>query len=121
MFVRTCIALVWVVNGLYCKVLGQVPRHREIVARILGDEHAGVLTSTIGVLEVLMAIWIISRIWPKVCTVTQIAIIATMNTIEFTLAPDLLLFGRINAVVAGCFIVVIAVNEYFTPRAAKKQ
>jgi hypothetical protein len=29
------IAAVWLVNGLFCKVLGLVPRHQEIVATIL--------------------------------------------------------------------------------------
>ena len=52
------VASVWVVNGLLCKVLGFVPRHQEIVARILGDSHAEFLTLAIGVAEVLMAIWI---------------------------------------------------------------
>ena len=34
------IAGVWLVFGLYCKVLNQVPRHEEIVAQILGTEQA---------------------------------------------------------------------------------
>ncbi len=39
------IAGVWVVNGLFCKVLNLTPRHESIVARILGDAHAHVLIS----------------------------------------------------------------------------
>jgi hypothetical protein len=42
------IALVWLVNGLLCKVLGLVPRHAAIVARILGPSHADLLTLLIG-------------------------------------------------------------------------
>ena len=30
------IAAVWLANGLFCKVLNLVPRHQQIVARILG-------------------------------------------------------------------------------------
>ncbi len=30
------IAAVWIANGLFCKVLNLVPRHQEIVARIIG-------------------------------------------------------------------------------------
>ena len=37
---RWLVALVWLASGLGAKVLGLVPRHREIVARVLGDEHA---------------------------------------------------------------------------------
>jgi uncharacterized membrane protein YphA (DoxX/SURF4 family) len=109
---RILIALVWIVNGLLCKVLNLVPRHQQIVGRILGDEYAGIATKTIGVLEILMAVWILSRIQSRVCAVTQIVIIATMNIIEFILVPDLLLFGKINIIVATFFILIIYLNEF---------
>ncbi len=111
--VRTCIALVWLINGLYCKALGFVPRHEQIVARILGESQAPVITRLIGILEILMAVWIWSRIKPRLCAVAQAIVIAVMNIIEFALAPDLLLFGRINAIVALCFIAVILLNEFY--------
>ncbi len=69
-------------------------------------------TRAIGVSEILMAAWIVSRIKPKMCAALQIIIIATMNTIEFILAPDLLLFGKINSLVAVFFISVIFLNEF---------
>ena len=110
------IALVWLVNGLYCKVLNMVPRHRDIVARILGSEHADILTRVIGAAEILMAIWMLSKIKHRFCAITQAVIIAAMNTIEFIMAPDLLLFGRVNALVAVLFIAVILLNEYLPGR-----
>src|ERR1041384_462698 len=94
------IGLVWLINGLFCKLLNFVPRHQEIVGRILGNEHAFLLTKLIGASEVLMFVWIISRIKSKWCAIVQIVVIAAMNTIEFILAPDLLLFGKINSLVA---------------------
>lgn len=39
-----------------------------------------------------------------------------MNIIEFILAPDLLLFGRMNIVFASIFIGVIYVNEFIVGR-----
>ena len=42
------IALVWLTNGLLCKVLMLVPRHAAIVAGILGPAHASVLIRLIG-------------------------------------------------------------------------
>lgn len=33
------IAAVSLINGLFCKVLNLVPRHRQIVAEILGEDH----------------------------------------------------------------------------------
>ncbi len=86
------IATVWLVNGLFCKILNFVPRHQEIVGRILGNDYAPILTKAIGLSEILMAIWIVSRIKTKFNALTQIGIIATMNILEFLLVPDLLLW-----------------------------
>src|SRR5436190_23999507 len=91
------IAVVWIVNGFFCKVLNLVPRHQEIVSRILGSSHAHLLTVLIGFSEIAMAAWILSGRRTRLCAVAQIIIIATMNFIEFNLAPDLLLWGRLNA------------------------
>lgn len=110
------IALVWLLNGLYCKLLNFVPRHQLIVARILGPEHASLFTRLIGLSEILMAIWIISRIQHRLNAITQMIIIAVMNTIEFFYARDLLLFGKWNAVLAIVLIAVIYVNEFVLKR-----
>ena len=101
------IALVWLINGLVCKVLNFVPRHQEIVARILGAEYSFVFTKMIGIAEIVMVIWILSGFLRKLNVVTQMAVIATMNVLEFLLAPDLLLWGRFNIVFAFMFVGLI--------------
>ena len=106
------IAAVWLVNGLFCKVFHLAPRHEQIVARILGPAYAAPLTIAIGIAEIAMAIWIISGIWQKLNVITQIVIIAAMNTLEFILAPDLLLWGHLNALFAFLFILLIWYNGY---------
>jgi len=106
------IAAVWLINGLYCKLLNLVPRHQEIVARILGGSHAGILTKLIGLSEILMAVWILSRIKSRLNAVFQILIVAVMNSIEFILAPDLLLWGKANAIFAFLFIILVYFNEF---------
>jgi hypothetical protein len=107
------IAAVWLVNGLFCKVLNYVPRHREIVAGILGSEHALLFTKAIGFAEIAMAIWIVSGFLAKLNTITQVLIIATMNIIEFILAPGLLFWGRFNFLYAFLFIGLILYNEFY--------
>lgn len=114
--ITTIIALVWFVNGFFCKLLDFVPRHQEIVGRILGEQYAWLFTKAIGVSEILMVVWILSRIKSRFCAIFQIAIVGTMNVIEFILAPDLLLFGRMNIVFAAIFIGVIYINEFFLGR-----
>lgn len=105
---RLFFAAVWLVNGVWCKLMDGVPRHREIVARILGEEHSAILTRLIGAGEVLIAVWILTGIRWKWCCAFQIAMVATMNVIEFVLAPDLLLFGRINSLVALAYCALVA-------------
>jgi DoxX-like family len=111
-FLNVLIAAVWLINGLFCKVLGLVPRHEEIVGRILGPEHARAITVAIGVAEVAMAVWISSGFASRLNAITQIVVIAAMNILEFLLAPDLLLWGRLNALFALLFIVLIWYREF---------
>ncbi|OQP54436.1 DoxX-like family protein [Niastella populi] len=107
-----CIAAVWLVNGLFCKVLNLVPRHQQIVARILGEQYAGLLTKTIGLAETAMALWIVTGMFPKLNVITQITVIAVMNVLEFILVPDLLLWGRLNLIFAFILVFVIWYNGY---------
>ena len=107
------IAIVWILNGLFCKVLNLVPRHQQIVAVILGAEYSRLLTIVIGCSEIGMAIWILSKIKTRLNAVAQIVIIAVMNTLEFILVPHLLLWGRFNAVFAFLFIVLVFYNEFY--------
>lgn len=121
--VTVFIALVWITTGLFCKVLNMVPRHEEIVQRILSLDRpsAYFITMLIGIFEILMAIWIISRIKPKLNAISQIIIIATMNVLEFILAPDLLLWGKFNSLFAFLFILIIYFNEFHLNKKTTKQ
>lgn len=107
-----CIALVWLINGLYSKVLTLTPRHERIVSEILGAEYAHGMTFIIGVLEILMAIWIGSGIMSRICASMQIAIVLAMNLIECYLVPDLLLWGRFNLLFAFLFAGLIYWNAF---------
>lgn len=109
------IAAVWLINGLFCKVLNLVPRHEQIVARILGEDYARLLTVMIGLSEVVMAAWVLSGIFTRMNALTQIGIVAAMNILEFLLVPDLLLWGRFNAVFACLFILIVYFNEFHLP------
>lgn len=106
------IALVWFANGLLCKVLGLVPRHEMIVSRILGAEYSHPLTVAIGISEILMGVWVLSRIAPNLNAIAQIAIVLTMNVLEFILVPDLLLWGRFNSIFALLFVLFVYFREF---------
>jgi hypothetical protein len=117
------IAVVWLINGLFCKVLNVVPRHEEIVQRVLSLDRSSAyfITTLIGFSEILMAIWIISRIRPRLNAIAQIIIVATMNALEFILVPDLLLWGKFNSIFAFLFMVVIYYNEFYLNKKTSKQ
>ena len=93
-------------------MLNLVPRHEQIVSRILGDEYAPLLTKLIGLSEIFMAIWILSRIKTRLNVWSQILIVATMNILEFMLVPDLLLWGKANSIFAFLFIILVFYNEF---------
>jgi uncharacterized membrane protein YphA (DoxX/SURF4 family) len=115
------IATIWLVNGLFCKVLNLVPRHQQIVAGILGGKYSGTLTILIGVSEIAMAIWILSGIKTRLNAIAQIIIIGTMNTLEFLLIPSLLLWGKYNSVFAFLLIIAIYYNEFFLNKKLAQQ
>jgi hypothetical protein len=108
-------AFVWLVNGLYCKVLNKVPRHQIIVQRILNidEKNARLLTLLIGIAEIIMAIWIATQYIKKTNAITQIVVIAIMNTLEYLLAPNLLLWGKFNCLFAILFILLIYFNQFY--------
>lgn len=112
--------MVWLVNGLFCKVLNLVPRHQEIVARILGEEYSRPLTILIGWSEIIMAVWVLFKFKSKLNAIAQILVVMTMNTMEFILVPDLLLWGRFNMVFALLFVSLVYYNEFVLNKKLKQ-
>ncbi|MGB0744229.1 MAG: DoxX-like family protein [Opitutales bacterium] len=106
------LALVWMVMGLYCKVLGQVPRHEAIVGEILGAGTAVWLTPLIGIGEVFLGIWIASGVYRKLSASIQILLVLVMNTLEFTLAVEHLLWGPLNFIFALLFCGLVYCNAF---------
>jgi hypothetical protein len=93
-YARFGVATVWLVHGLYNKLLGGSPRHLAIVQSVPGlDGRIGELVlSAVGVLEVAIALWVLSQRAPRPCAATQTLALLSMNTIELTYARDLLLW-----------------------------
>jgi hypothetical protein len=106
------IAAIWFINGLFCKVFNLVPRHRQIVAGVIGQNHATEFTVLIGIAEIVMAVWILSNFKSKLNTLAQMAVIIIMNILEFILVPHLLLWGRFNLVFAVLLVAIIWYNQF---------
>ena len=93
-------------------MLNLVPRHEQIVARILGNDYSRPLTILIGLSEIVMAVWVLTKFKSKINAIAQMTVVATMNIIEFIVVPDLLLWGRLNIVFAFLFIRLVYYNEF---------
>ena len=85
------IGSVWVFHGLYSKVSHGIPRHRQIVGRILGEGIADQATLVIGLLEISLGLWIFSGILRRTCALVQTTALVAMNSLEILLARDLLI------------------------------
>jgi DoxX-like family len=85
------IGSVWIFHGLYSKLLRGIPRHRAIVARVLGERHADRATNVIGIAEICLGIWALTG-WQRVaCAGVQTLALVSMNALEVMLAADLLI------------------------------
>lgn len=107
------IALVWLLNGLFCKVFNFVPRHQQIVGYFFGQDNAFVITKLIGVLEVGMALWLLSKYKEKWNMYIQIIIVMSMNILEFLFVPELLLWRQFNLLFALLFVGIIYFNGMY--------
>ena len=92
--VRFFVAGVWLTHGLYNKLLGGSPRHLAIVQSVPGLAGAvGIrILVAVGLFEVAVAIWVMSRRAPRLCAVTQTVVLLSMNALELTYARPLLLW-----------------------------
>lgn len=116
----TLIASVWLINGLYCKILNQVPRHEALAAKILNTNNSRVAIIIIGVLEVILAIWVFLKYKQKTNAVLQICIVILMNTLEFIYARELLLWKELNMFFALIFIVLVYINAFYFNQSKNK-
>jgi len=66
----------------------------------------------LGVSEIIMAIWVVSKLKSRLNAITQMIIVAIMNLLEFILVPELLLWRKLNSLFALVFIGVVYYNEF---------
>jgi hypothetical protein len=101
-WLRLGVASVWLLFGLVFKALGAVPRHRKIVARVVGEERTGLFLWMVAIGEIGLGSWMLAGTFLPACVAVQTVILATMNTLELRYARDLLLWpiGMVAANIA---------------------
>lgn len=79
--VRISIALVWLYQGLWCKVLGGSAHHLAVVAAVpfIGPAASRVVVMILGLIECALAVWAISGRQLREAAIAQTALLAAMN------------------------------------------
>jgi uncharacterized membrane protein YphA (DoxX/SURF4 family) len=79
--IHVAVALVWLYEGLWCKLLGREPHQRNVVEAVpkLGPKIGAAFLKVLGVVEVAMGIWVLTGISPVLCAAAQTALLVTLN------------------------------------------
>jgi uncharacterized membrane protein YphA (DoxX/SURF4 family) len=79
--IRASIAAVWLYEGLWCKILGRERLQVEVVTAVprLGPRLGRSFLKALGVTEVVLAVWVMTGITPRICAVTQILLLILLN------------------------------------------
>jgi hypothetical protein len=79
--IHVAVAGVWLYEGLWCKLLNGQPRQVRVVAAMprYGARIATQLLKLLGIIEVLLSVWVLTRIAPIVCAVAQTALLVALN------------------------------------------
>src|SRR2546427_10427812 len=79
--IRVAIAMVWLYQGLWCKLLGREPHHAAVIGRVpfLNHVQAHAALLVLGALECALAIWVLCGRWAFGAALTQTVLLAIMN------------------------------------------
>lgn len=90
--IRLAIALVWLYQGLWCKVLGGAPRHEAVIAAapFIGPATARAAMVAIGLVECGLALWVVSGWRMRWAALAQTALLVGMNAAGLVWARSLL-------------------------------
>ena len=79
--IHASVAAVWVYEGLWCKLLNGEPRQVRVVEAVprYGPSMGLFFLKLLGVVEVGIAVWVLSDFAPIVCAVVQTVLLVTLN------------------------------------------
>ena len=79
--IRLSIASVWLYQGLWCKLLGRMPRHQAVLTAVpvLTGIRARAALLFLGAAECGIAVWVLSGRHPRQAALVQTGLLAAMN------------------------------------------
>lgn len=79
--IRGSVAAVWLYEGLWCKILGRVRSQVDVVTAVprLGPRFGVPFLKTLGVVEISLAVWVMTGIAPGLCAIAQTSLLFALN------------------------------------------
>jgi len=80
--IRLSVAMVWFYQGLWCKVLGGVPRQEAVISTVpfMGAAEVRIALMVLGLVECGLAVWVLSGQRMRQAATVQTALLAAMNS-----------------------------------------
>lgn len=90
--IRIAVAAVWLYEGLWCKLLRGEPREFEVVRAVprYGSRFGVPFLMTLGVVEVSLALWVLTGAAPLLCAVAQTVLLVSLNANGLIWARDVI-------------------------------
>lgn len=81
LLIRASIALVWLYQGLWCKLLARMPQHAAVIGTVpfLTAAQGRATLLALGLVECGIAGWVISGWRPREAALLQTALLVVMN------------------------------------------
>ena len=78
---RAAVAAVWCYEGLWCKLLRGAPGEFEVVKAVpdYGPRFGIPFLMILGIVEVTLALWVLSGVSPLYCVLVQTLLLAALN------------------------------------------
>ena len=79
--IRASVAAVWLYEGLWCKILGRVQSQVDVVTAVprLGPRFGARFLKMLGLVETMIAVWVMSGIDPGLCAIGQTVLLVVLN------------------------------------------
>jgi hypothetical protein len=79
--IRAAVAIVWIYEGLWCKLLRGQPHEFAVVAAVphYGPRFGARFLQALGVAETLLGVWALSGVSPVTCALIQTCLLIALN------------------------------------------
>jgi uncharacterized membrane protein YphA (DoxX/SURF4 family) len=86
--IRFSVALVWLYEGLWCKVLGRLPHQEAIVSDVpfFGSSRSHAFLVVLGWAELALGVWVLTGRLAWAAAMTQTIALVSMNTVGLLFA-----------------------------------